>query len=356
MKEQGSQDNKKFHFYTRKWYSVGGMEQFSKDLWEVFKGWDDFDSRLHKPLNLPIKHRESALNIADISLIWSLIFKRKPDYIHLADVSLIALGRILKFLHPKAHISIAACGLDVVYPKKWYQWIVRRWLPKMDCVVCISNATAEEVHKRGVPLSRIVFVPCGIWPADARELKSGINEDPVLVTVGRLVDRKGVAWFIENVMPKLIEKYPNIKNNVVGSGPEEKVIRSLIEKNNMTENVHLLGQLNHKERNEELLKADLFVMPGISIKGTMEGFGIVCIEASVRGVPVLGSKLEGEIDAMQEGKTGRFYEPENAQDCFKTCCEMINNPMDPKDVSNETLKVYDWNLLAQRYRDEVFKC
>jgi len=94
-------------------------------------------------------------------------------------------------------------------------------------------------------------------------------------------------------------------------------------------------------------------MPNIPVAGDMEGQGIVCIEASIRGIPVCASRLEGVKDAIVEEKTGRFYQPENAAECASVILEMLENLMDSGGVRTETVKNFAWNSIYARYRQEL---
>ncbi|MBI2117976.1 glycosyltransferase, partial [Candidatus Peregrinibacteria bacterium] len=72
------------------------------------------------------------------------------------------LGWFLKKMG-RGRVTVTACGLDVIWPRRWYQWMLRRTLPSLDRVVCISRATAEEVRRRGVVEEKIVVISPGVW-------------------------------------------------------------------------------------------------------------------------------------------------------------------------------------------------
>jgi phosphatidyl-myo-inositol dimannoside synthase len=243
--------------------------------------------------------------------------------------------------------------LDVIWGRSWYQWIVRRVLPKMDRVVCVSHATARSVRERGVSDEKISVIPCGIWPKpdirhktlDMRILR------PTLITVGRLIKRKGHLWFLREVMPILLESYPMLRYWIVGKGPQEDCIRSFIYGTCLERHVCLYGKVLDTERDLLLDQSDCFVMPNIPVDGDMEGFGISCIEASGRGVPTVAARLEGLQDAVIEGKTGCFFESGDAKDCAYA----VRNALKLYEgVREATLEHFAWPYLLQRYHNEVF--
>ena len=105
----------------------------------------------------------------------------------------------------------------------------------------------------------------------------------VLLTLGRLVRRKGARWFTRHVLPGLA---PDITYLVAGDGPEANPIRVAAVQAGLGDRVLLLGRVDDDTRELLLRGADLFVQPNIRVPGDIEGFGLVTIEASMRGEPL----------------------------------------------------------------------
>ncbi|MBI4129404.1 glycosyltransferase family 4 protein [Candidatus Peregrinibacteria bacterium] len=292
----------------------------------------------------------------------------RGGHVHLGDAALAPLGWFLKKMG-RGRVTVTACGLDVIWPRRWYQWMLRRTLPAMDRVVCISRATAEEARKRGVAEEKIAVIPPGVWSdvrsvataslvgamnSEAASRKRSRRVAPLLLTVGRLVPRKGITWFVREVVPLLLRDFPQLQYWIVGSGPEELLIKKVVQENGLGHCVHLRGELNDAKREECFTQADLFIMPNVVIAGDMEGFGIVCIEASARGVPVVAARLDGLPDAVVDLETGRLFEPGDPEDCARVIREVIKKQWDRTKIARATLEHYGWPNLFQRYRDEVF--
>lgn len=275
-----------------------------------------------------------------------------PTHIHLGDASLIVPGLILRFL-TGAKLSVIACGLDVIYAVPWYQWMIRTFLPKADRIVCISHATAEEAKKRGVPDVNIVVIPCGI--DDTKPLKMASADPNLIVTVGRLVPRKGVAWFIEHVLPIVRQSKPAVRYVVIGHGPEEAAIRSVIRQTNQTSCVELKTHCSDAERDAIVSRASIVVVPNIPQPRNMEGFGIVCLEASSHGIPVIAARLEGLQDAVLEGETGLFFEPLNAEDCADKIALVWGRADDCSMVIDKVKQHFGWSTLFPLYQKHVFE-
>ena len=123
----------------------------------------------------------------------------------------------------------------------------------------------------------------------------------MLLSVGRLVERKGFSWFIQEVMPRLTPEFLYV---IIGDGPERKRIQQILETTEQVHRVLLLGQITDEERNLSYQASDIFIMPNIRIEGDVEGFGIVILEAGSAGLPVIASDIQGISDAVIHGATG----------------------------------------------------
>lgn len=282
---------------------VGGMEKLSFALAKEFSKQVDTTlitwgrSQKYLPYFLPFVFLKSLY----------LIPKKKITNIHLGDALLSPLGLLLKTIFG-IKTTVTACGLDVTFNFAPYQMIVPQCLKRMDKIICISNATLEECVKRGVPREKCVMIPCGVYPeefkikASRKDLEKIVGQNllgkKVIITVGRLVERKGVYWFIKNVFPKL-EK--NTIYLVIGDGQDREKINNLVKKLGYEDRIFLLGKIPDKELKIIYNTADLFVMPNINIPGDIEGFGIVAIEAASTGLSVLASKYVG-IDNVQKNQ------------------------------------------------------
>jgi phosphatidylinositol alpha-1,6-mannosyltransferase len=129
----------------------------------------------------------------------------------------------------------------------------------------------------------------------------------VLLTVGRLVRRKGVAWFVRHVLPQL----SSVLYAVVGVGPEHEEILRAAAETGATDKLWLVGKVSESRLLELFSASDIFVMPNIEMPGDIEGFGIVAVEAAASGLPVVAAHLEGIPDAIANGQNGCLVESGN---------------------------------------------
>lgn len=281
-----------------------------------------------------------------------LIPSKKIDHIHLGDGLLSPLGLTLKKIF-NTKTSVTIHGLDITYQNHHYQTIVPRCINKLDKIICISRATMDECLRRGIAKEKCSVIPWGIHPnefkinATRRDLEKvvGINlkDKKILITVGRLVERKGVYWFIKNVFPRLSK---NTIYLVIGTGPEKDKIDTLIDTLNLEDRVLLLGKVSDKVLKTLYNTADIFVMPNIKVKGDIEGFGIVALEASSTGLPVVASNLEGISDAIIHKKNGVLVEA-NKQSSFVNVITNLN--ISKRLIANFTRKNYSWEVVGKKY-------
>ena len=109
-------------------------------------------------------------------------------------------------------------------------------------------------------------------------------------------------------MPRLPD---NVHYWLIGGGPETERIRAAVLHRELAARVRLLGTLSDDQVSAVYRRADLFLMPNIPTANTMEGFGVVILEAGLCGVATVASRLEGLEDAVMEGENGHLVESGN---------------------------------------------
>lgn len=337
-------------YITRKFPPmIGGLEklsyalakEFSKKQQTTLITWGK--SQKYLPYFIPLAFFKACFFIP----------MKHITHMHLGDALLAPLGLLLKILF-NIKTSITVAGLDITFNFPGYQLIIPTCVAQLDTIICISDATLEECIKRGIPRNKCVVIPCGVYPKEIsikatrndleKIIKKDLTNKKILITVGRLVKRKGVYWFIENVLPKL-------NNNsiylVIGDGPEKERIRKLIRKMHFTQRVLLLGKISDKKLYLVYKTADLFIMPNIKIDNNIEGFGIVAIEASSMGLPVIASNMEGISNAVINNQTGKLVESGESEQ-FVHAIDTANL-LKKKDVANITKKNYSWEEIGKKY-------
>ncbi len=331
-------------FIARSWSGYGGLQRLNRDVTRFVGGNRSGFLCLH-PAHPTVW---SFLSFVFRSLLAAIEHRRANGRVHVGDAAALPLGILCAWLGGM-NLSVTASGLDVIYPYWWYQLIIPFCLRRADRVICVSAATAEEVKKRGVSEERIVIIPCGIDPASA--LPHTQRDPHLLATVGRLVKRKGVAWFLEHVFLLLHQNFPHLRYVIVGDGPQRKKIETIIRRLKLRDAVYLFPHASDAERLEVLSEASLFVAPNIHVRGDMEGFGIVCLEAAAAGLPIAASSIDGLQDAVIEGETGMFFTPEDPEECARVIKHMIDHPMNSTTVHEAVMNHFAWNKLVPLYHN-----
>ena len=144
-------------------------------------------------------------------------------------------------------------------------------------------------------------------PQDATQLRSelGLSEKKVIVSVGRLVHRKGQDVLIE-AMPAILREVPEAHILMIGEGPYRSYLENRVKALGLHERIKFIGRIQYADLPKYICVGDLFVMPSRSrLAGLeVEGLGIVYLEASACGLPVIAGNSGGAPDAVLEGETG----------------------------------------------------
>ncbi len=302
-----------------------------------------------------------------LALIKVLFKIKKYDALLLGDGVLGIIGWIIKKIYPQKKVVCVVHGLDLTFKMKLYSKLwVKKFIKSLDLLIAVGNETVKVAIKKGIPKEKVIFIPNGvdtekfIGTHSKEELVEILNEDikgkSILLTSGRLAKRKGVAWFIENVIPKLNE---NIIYIVAGDGPDKENIESAIKKTNSEKRVRMLGYVSDKHRNILLNTCDIFIQPNIKIEGDMEGFGISVIEASSCKLPVVASKLEGLQDAIKDNQNGFLIEPCDAEAYAQKIQSLLSDDMERKNFGEKSRRFvvdnYKWENIAKQYIEEIHK-
>jgi len=327
--------------------NIGGLETLNRELYLQLR--KKYPIELVKNTN----HRYSIKFL--ISGLLKIIFS-DCKVILLSDALLSLYIPFIKILRKKVLIRVN--GFDITGPNFFYQSIIPFLTNFSDKIICISNATKNECVKRGISPEKCVVIPVGINPNEFvlkipkkqlrlrlfEKLKITEKNQTILLSVGRLVKRKGVVWFLNKVMPKLNSKFIYF---ISGDGPEKGNIQKVIARRKLQKRVFLLGKTDSETLKLLYNSADIFVMPNIKVKGDMEGFGIVALEAASCGLPVIASKIEGIKDAVLEGKSGWLIEEKNSFK-FVEAIKKIN--LNREKIIKAVQNKFSWTIIAKQYQ------
>jgi phosphatidylinositol alpha-1,6-mannosyltransferase len=165
-------------------------------------------------------------------------------------------------------------------------------------------------------------------PTDATVLRNslGLSDKKVIVSVGRLVHRKGQDRLIE-AMPEILKSIPQAHLLLVGEGPYREHLQTLVKKHNLEASVTFIGRIQYKDLPTYICVGDIFAMPSRSrLMGLeVEGLGIVYLEASSCGLPVLAGDSGGAPDALVQNETGLVVDGTDDQQIATAAIKLLTD-------------------------------
>ena len=244
---------------------------------------------------------------APIAVFWAKIFRKKSIvYIH---------------------------GLDIGTDNKFYNSL---WIPcirNATQVIANSSPTYDICLRKGIKKDKLSIIHPGVsYPAisinlglvDQLKEQYQLQEKKVLISVGRLTQRKGLNEFIEHSFSQIVQAIPNTVLVIIGDTPSQslnknlqskELILSTAKKHQIEHHIIFTGNIS----DDNILSsfyylADLHVFPVKHIPDDPEGFGMVAIEAAAHGTPTIAFATGGIVDAVQNHRTGYLVENKDYQD------------------------------------------
>ena len=218
----------------------------------------------------------------------------------------------------------------------------------------LTPAAAARMTQLHPGVDAAHFRPGPAAGAAIRE-RYGLAGRPVVVCVSRLVRRKGqdtllAAW------PEVVKKVPGASLLIVGAGPQAAALRKLSERTRLTPSVHFTGPVAAAELPAHYAAGDVFAMPCRTRRGGLdvEGLGIVYLEASATGLPVVGGDSGGAPDAILEGETGYVVPGRDTGALAERIVALLTDPATARAMGDKgrawVERDWSWDLTAGRLR------
>lgn len=198
------------------------------------------------------------------------------------------------------------------------KWLAQKYiLRQVDLCIGVSQWTCDQFIRAGMRSRQVRVVNNGVRPEPfeaPRELGAlreelGVGQRQVLLTVGRLVARKGHADVIR-LLPRILEQAGPLVYLIVGTGPEEEYLHELADNLRLADSVVFAGDVPAELLPVYYQLGDVFIMPTRTLRGDpLEGFGVVYLEANAAGKPVIATRVGGVADAVQDGVSGLLVKP-----------------------------------------------
>jgi phosphatidylinositol alpha-1,6-mannosyltransferase len=229
-------------------------------------------------------------------------------------------------------------GHEVWWAKVWpFSWAMRRIGSGVDNLTYLGDFTRTQISRAltDSAASAMVKIAPGIDTdhfaprADAKALRAelGLTEKKVIVSVGRLVHRKGQDTLVES-MPQILSQIPDAHLLFIGEGPYKEYLVKRAAELKVSDAITFIGRIQYAELPRYICVGDIFAMPSRSrLAGLeVEGLGIVYLEASACGLAVVGGKSGGAPDAVLEGETGFAVDGTSTNAVAEAVITLFKNP------------------------------
>ena len=250
------------------------------------------------------------------------------------------LGLLAKGIRKAGATKIVALthGHEVWWAKIWpFAWALKRIGNGVDTLTYLGEFTRRAISRsvsKKTAASMVRIAP-GIdtthfAPQDnLAELRSelDLNGKRLIVSVGRLVHRKGQDTLVE-ALPEILKSHPDAHLLFIGVGPHLEYIHKRAIQLGVLDHISFLGRARYQELPRLISLGEIFAMPSRSrLAGLeVEGLGIVYLEASACGLPIVGGIAGGAPDALIEGETGFAVDGRSAPEVARVINILLDDP------------------------------
>jgi phosphatidylinositol alpha-1,6-mannosyltransferase len=221
----------------------------------------------------------------------------------------------------------------------------------------ISKALSKSAAQQMVKIAPGIDVD-HFCPQDASELRRELKLENkrVIVSVGRLVHRKGQDHLIQ-ALPQILKSVPDAHILMVGQGPYLSHLKKLVARHNLNEHVSFIGRIQYAQLPQYICAGDVFAMPSRSrfFGLEVEGLGIVYLEASACGLPVIAGSSGGAPDAVLDGVTGFVVDGENKHEIAAAAIKLLNDGDKAQAIGlagrEWIIEKWRWEIWSQRFNE-----
>jgi len=231
-------------------------------------------------------------------------------------------------------------------------------LDNVETIIANSEYTKNLAIKLGINKDKIVVINPGVDKVEELDKKTLYkvenllkHKSPRLITVSRFDKRKNHEKVIM-ALRNLKQIYPSIVYICVGYGDEEENIKRLVAELGLQPQVMFFKDISNELKNALVAKSNVFVMPSIIHKKSVEGFGIAYVEAAQYGVPSVGGKDGGASDAIEHEKTGLICDGNNLDDIYSSINIILKNKkyLEYGKSARENSVKFNWHKILEKYK------
>jgi phosphatidyl-myo-inositol dimannoside synthase len=245
---------------------------------------------------------------------------------------ILPLGAIAYVLYrlQKIPYVISLHGLDINLAMKRRRRLALAILGSAKCIVVNSQATKRAVDRINITTPVKVITPnieSELLMVDGAlhdRLSEKYRGKKIILTVGRLVRRKGQDMIIM-ALPRILRSVPSAHYLIVGTGPDYSYLLKLIKANRVADNVTILNNISDEELGTYFKLATLFAMPTRVRGASVEGFGIVYLQAAYFSLPIIAGSSGGEAEAVNNGLGGLCVDGTNLSIIAKSIIKVLKD-------------------------------
>lgn len=262
-------------------------------------------------------------------------------------------------------------GLDLVTRHPVYRFA---WLPalrRLRHAFANSASTADIARRIGVAARRISVLHPGVASPDLGgglgapfRARPGLGRARILLSVGRMTERKGLREFVRHALPGICDRHPDALLVVVGNDAPDALYRSgrggarqLLDAapdERTRARIMVLGVLDDEALGEAYAAADVHVFPVKESPGDIEGFGMVALEAAAHGLPTVAFAVGGVPDAVSPGRSGYLLAPGDYTGFVDRVCALLDADDDERAglgaSAREFSAAFRWEHFGERLR------
>ena len=270
----------------------------------------------------------------------TIVRRERIDDVHIGHLHLGLVGLALKRLLGTPYVLYLHGGEMAAYLRfAPVRAMARTIVRNSRLIVANSEYTQARYEAMGMRFPRVEtllrsvgvdrFRP-GIDPRGVRR-RYGVNGGHVLLTVGRLVERKGHDMVIR-ALPQVERAVGPVQYIVAGSGPEGQRLHALARALGCAERVRFIGHVAEEDLAPLYAACDIFVMPSreLAQRDGVEGFGAVFLEAGACAKPVVGGRSGGIADAVHDGVTGLLVNPTDVDELAAALIHLLRDPAEAR--------------------------
>lgn len=342
------------------WPVIGGIETWTRNIAERLSGKAEIFVVTGKVKNQPKREEKGGVKIWRTSLFTLTNLSASP---------LIYTFSLLPFIFFKSLLLIKKEKIDLLHCQGFLSSLLGFLLSRLTGLPYL--VTVQRLERRGNPLKSLVYrkaaliiaastavkryfeeigcqnieiLPNGIDLKRFKNLEPKPHQGFIVITVARLEKVKGIEYLIKAID---VLRSNNIELLIIGDGSERKNLENLTRNLVLEKKVRFLGQIPNEKIPEYLVLADCFVLPSLR-----EGFGIAVLEAQAAGLPVIGTKVGGILDLIENGKTGLLVEPGDSQALASAIFKVYSGQR----FARPNLEKYSWQNIAQKVYESYLRC